>query len=99
MFLPALPQNSFCLEETELALLLCVASGRSRVTVTRHLPLPLWQRVQDMCMLRQALLTWPLAGSFLQLPHWLSLVQEALQEWESSRKLKGNQKRTLQISL
>lgn len=32
-------------------------------------------------------LTWPLAGSFLQLPHWLSLVQEALQEWESSIEL------------
>lgn len=31
MFRPALPQNSFCLEETELALLLCVASGLGSV--------------------------------------------------------------------
>lgn len=52
-------------------------------------------------MFSKAFLTWPLAGSSLQLLHWLLLVQEALKEWESSIELKGNffLKRISQISL
>lgn len=63
------------------------------MTITRHPALPPWQLVRGLCT--RAVLTWPLAGSFLQLPHWLSLAQEALQEWESSIELKRNQKRDI----
>lgn len=61
-----IPKEQFLHREKELAFL----STHSRQFYCS------WHQAQ--CKLLRAFLTWPLAGSFLQLPRWLSLVQEVL---------------------
>lgn len=88
-FLLALSKKSFYLEEIKLVFLFCAASGHDGRRIKKYKgPLPATEATKYM--FSKAFLTWPLAGSSLQLLHWLLLVQEALKEWESSIELKGN---------
>lgn len=96
IFLFAFPKNSFCLGKTELAFLICAAPGHDSIHKNQETQasFPAAVAIQGGYVFMKAFLTWPLAGSFLQLPHWLSLVQEALQEWESSIELQTKQNKT-----